>query len=534
MGAVIRQTTAKDAAAWLELLQRSLGGDYPERQVYDLAWIAKQLEPPEGHETWVVETQGRFQAAASLLQPSLPNRNPIANLGRELFRQESFPDGSAQALLNKIIQVSEERSQVVVARVFASDNARQALFEHAGFVCVGFQPFKHMLRTREGVLFYLRLVPSDVIARLPISESLSQVNELAATVLANLKLSAPMSVRDGVTGYPLQRELQFQEVTLEEYKQCRTQAQSFNPPIEISGGFNLGWGAMRVTAPSSLKAILARQEADTVAGLAYAVDERDRCVRMVEGFATDDLSMGSAFQRVVKLAQEKHNAVYIEADVLMTAPRLLKSTEQLGFVPVAYLPGFYRRGSAHVDVVKLVKLNMAYGLENAQLTTHAKTIADIIDRNFQDQKVGVAIINLLRGLPVFEGLGDGELRKIARLFTQKLYRPGDRIFSKGDSGSEAYIVMRGQVDIQLEDHVKPLASLGTGQIFGEQAFLDGAPRTAMAVAAQPSILLVIQRVAFNELVQREPHLGMVVMRNIALTLSNRLRRTTSGAPASKT
>jgi CRP-like cAMP-binding protein len=47
----------------------------------------------------------------------------------------------------------------------------------------------------------------------------------------------------------------------------------------------------------------------------------------------------------------------------------------------------------------------------------------------------------------------------------------------------------------------------------------------MAIATQPSILLVIQRSSFNELVQREPHLGMVVMRNIALELSNRLRKT---------
>jgi hypothetical protein len=527
MGAVIRQCTAQDAVPWAELFNVCMGDDYPERQVYDLGWVAERLSTPGGDETWAAEAQGRLVAAVSLLEPSLANRNPITNLGREIFRPESLKDGSAQGLLNKITQLSESRKQVVVARVFASDNARQALFEQSGFVCVGFQPFKHMLRTREGVLFYLRQVPASAMSRLPISESLSQVSELATTVLANLKVTAPLSVRDGVTGYPLQRELQYLDATLEEYKETRLKAESFNPPVEISGGFNLGWGAMRVSATSSVKALLAKVEDAVVAGLAFAVDDRDRCVRLVDGFATDDLSMGAAFQRVVKLAQEKHNAVYIEADLLMTAPRLLKCTEQLGFVPVAYLPGFYSKGAACVDVVKLVKLNMAYGLESAKLTTHAKTIADIVDRNFQDQKVGVAIINLLRGLPVFEGLGDGELRKIARLFTQKLFRPNDRIFSKGDSGSEAYIVMRGQVDIVLEEGGKPLASLGTGQIFGEQAFLDGAPRGALALASQPSILLVVQRTAFNELVQREPHLGMVVMRNIALTLSNRLRRSTT-------
>ena len=32
---------------------------------------------------------------------------------------------------------------------------------------------------------------------------------------------------------------------------------------------------------------------------------------------------------------------------------------------------------------------------------------EIIDRNFQDQKLGSAIINLLRPLSMFAGLGDG-------------------------------------------------------------------------------------------------------------------------------
>jgi hypothetical protein len=253
----------------------------------------------------------------------------------------------------------------------------------------------------------------------------------------------------------------------------------------------------------------------------------------VDSFSTDDLSMGALFHHAIKIAQEQLNAVYLEADILMTAPRLLKTAEQLGFVPVSYLPAFYFNADGHTDVVKVVKLNMAYSLENVDLSANARAIAQIVDQNFQDQKIGVAIINLLRGLPIFEGLGDGELRKIARLFTQKLYRPGEKIFNKGDSGNEAYVVMRGQVEIHLDEKSPPIGTVGNGQIFGELAFLDNSPRVASAIANQASILLVVHRIAFNDLVQREPHLGMVVMRNIALELSNRLRRTNIAAAAVK-
>jgi len=217
----------------------------------------------------------------------------------------------------------------------------------------------------------------------------------------------------------------------------------------------------------------------------------------------------------------------------MSAPRLLRTAEQLGFVPVAYLPAFYCNTDGHIDVVKVVKLNMAYSPEDGELTPNARAITQIVDQNFQDQKIGVAVIKLLRGLPLFQGLGEGELRKIARLCSQRLYHPGERIFAKDDAGDEAYLVMRGQVDIHLEEKSPPIATLGSGQIFGELTFLDNSPRAAYAVASQASILLVIQRSQFDDLVQREPDLGMVVMRNMALELSHRLRRTNAAAAAVK-
>jgi len=525
MDTVIRPATAQDALAWVDLLKASLGEEYPDRQVYEPAWAEQQLGPAGGVETWVAEAGGRLRAAISFLPPFLSNVNPIANMGRDLFHPDSYSDGSARALMTKMTQMCAERRVVMVVRVLASDNRRQALLEQLDFVCAGFQPFKHILRSREGVLFYVRMGATDMVTRCPLSESLPQVSELVAHVLSSLKLPQPMLVRDGATGYPISTEAQFQDVPYEDYREAHLAAQPMNPPVELSGGYNLGWGLLRCGPPAPPRAVMVRRGATVGGGLAYSVDEQDRCVRLCEGFATDDLSGGALVQRVTKLAQERFNAIYVEADVLVTAPRLLKSAEQLGFVPVAYLPGFFYKQPNYVDVVKLVKLNLAYGLENARLTAHAKSTADIVDRNFQDQKVGVAIVNLLHNLPIFDGLGDGELRKVARLFTQKLFRANERIFNRGDSGSEAYIVMRGQIEIRRDDQTKPIATFGNGQIFGEMAFLDDAPRTAMAVPTQPSILLVVQREAFNQLVQREPHLGMVVMRNIATELCRRLRTT---------
>ena len=532
MAIAIRQLNGNDAARWIELLKASVGEDYSDKQVYQQDWLALQLDPSTGHETWAAEVNGRLHSSVSFLQPASQIKNPVLNLGRHLFRPESFDDGSAAALEGRIIELAAERRQLMVSRVLASEPQLQELHEGLGYICAGFQPFKHLVRVRQGALFYVWLGSPDMVPRLPISESLSHVSELAVAVLSGLNIPNPLVVRDGVTGYPLQTELQMQEASYNDFALWRLHAQSASPPTEISSGYNLGLGLLRSGDPH-IRAILGKRRDDVVAGLAYLADEHDRCVRLVDCFSTDDLSMGTLFNHAVKIAQDPFNAAYVEADILMTAPRLLKCAEQLGFVPVAYLPAFHSNPDGHTDVVKVVKLNIAYSLESAELTPRARAIVQIVDQNFQDQKIGLAIISLLRGLPIFEGLGDGELRKVARLFQQRLYHPGEKIFAKDGSGNEAYVVMRGQVDIFLDENSLPITSVSSGQIFGELAFLDGSPRAACAVANQASILLVVQRSAFLDLVQHEPHLGMVVLRNIALELSNRLRRTNTAFIALK-
>jgi CRP/FNR family transcriptional regulator, cyclic AMP receptor protein len=532
MGSNIRLANAADANLWLDLAKAALGDQHPADGVLDLSWIASQLDPASGHETWVAEIDGTLAATVSFLSSEAEKTNPVANLGRMLFRPGSLSDGSAQALVQSVNQIADQRGEMVVTRIAATENFQQILFENAGYICVGYQPLKHLLQTRTGMLFYVRGAAAVLVTRLPISESLPHVAELAAAALENLQISNPLVVRDGACGYALQSDLKIHDATAEDYDLWRVQAQSSNPPPELSGRFNMGFGHLRLPQTQPARALLGQKDEKMVGGLTFIFDETDRCVRLTDAFCCDDISMGALFAHAVKVAQEQLGAVYVEADILVTAPRLLKTAEQLGFVPVAYLPAFFCRGGTYADVVKLVKLNLPYSLDTADFTAHATSAIRIIDRNFEDQKIGMAIINLLRALSMFGGLGDGELRKIARLFVQKLYRAGEFVFAKGDSSGEAYIVLRGKINIQLERDAAPIAQLSDGKIFGELAFLDGSPRNAFAAAAQPSILLVVQRSAFSDLARREPNLGMVVMRNIALDLAAKLRNVNATLTAS--
>jgi CRP-like cAMP-binding protein len=59
-------------------------------------------------------------------------------------------------------------------------------------------------------------------------------------------------------------------------------------------------------------------------------------------------------------------------------------------------------------------------------------------------------------------------------------------------------------------------------VFGEMALIDGSPRSATAVAREPTELAVIDERAFLYLVEKHPRFALDLMRGLA----RRLRRTT--------
>jgi CRP-like cAMP-binding protein len=60
-----------------------------------------------------------------------------------------------------------------------------------------------------------------------------------------------------------------------------------------------------------------------------------------------------------------------------------------------------------------------------------------------------------------------------------------------------------------------LATLQPGEVFGELSLLDGAPRSATAVALEPTETIVLQRDRFRHLMATEPTIRDAVMANMA-------------------
>ena len=105
--------------------------------------------------------------------------------------------------------------------------------------------------------------------------------------------------------------------------------------------------------------------------------------------------------------------------------------------------------------------------------------------------------------PLFHGIDDDELTRIAGTMARRRFRKGEVIFHAGDPGDSLHVVVEGRVKITRESSEGEEAIvviLQPGDAFGELVLLDGAPRSASATAMEPTETMTMPRSAFAELV----------------------------------
>ncbi len=127
---------------------------------------------------------------------------------------------------------------------------------------------------------------------------------------------------------------------------------------------------------------------------------------------------------------------------------------------------------------------------------------------------------------LFAGMNGESLAVIARTLRARRFRRGEVLFHEGDPGDALLVVVTGAVKIIVpsEDGGEAiLATLRRGDFLGELAVLDGAPRSAGAVALEPTEALALPRDQFLGLVASEPAIRDALL----ASLSHELRRLTT-------
>jgi CRP/FNR family cyclic AMP-dependent transcriptional regulator len=127
---------------------------------------------------------------------------------------------------------------------------------------------------------------------------------------------------------------------------------------------------------------------------------------------------------------------------------------------------------------------------------------------------------------LFAGMGEPSLQAIARTLRARRFRRGEVLFHEGDPGDALFVVASGAVKVVVpsEDGEEAiLATLRRGDFLGELALLDGAPRSASAIALEPTEALTLPREQFRALVAGEPAIRDALLAAVA----GELRRLTT-------
>lgn len=141
--------------------------------------------------------------------------------------------------------------------------------------------------------------------------------------------------------------------------------------------------------------------------------------------------------------------------------------------------------------------------------------------------LGAKVFDHLSENRLFEGIEPDLLKQIRKQVDVLEFKSGEVVFHEGDPGDSLYLVGEGSVKIskedrggreQILDYIKP------GNFFGEMALLEGKPRSAMATAAEPTLLGAVKEETFQHLLELAPsRLHMNFLRSI----SERLRSVNS-------
>lgn len=105
---------------------------------------------------------------------------------------------------------------------------------------------------------------------------------------------------------------------------------------------------------------------------------------------------------------------------------------------------------------------------------------------------------------------------------------GATLFNEGEIGTYMCLIIKGKVDIYKEDHsdhTKIVATISSGKTLGEMAIIDGEPRSATAIVAEPTTLAMLTKTNFQRIISENPDLANKILLKVARLLSQRLRHT---------
>jgi CRP/FNR family transcriptional regulator, cyclic AMP receptor protein len=138
------------------------------------------------------------------------------------------------------------------------------------------------------------------------------------------------------------------------------------------------------------------------------------------------------------------------------------------------------------------------------------------------------MLTLIPKCTLLENFSPAEVQLLAQFMAVYRAELGAEIIREGDGGDFMLMVLEGKVEVHKRDRWNTpqlLAAVDAGRTLGEMSMIDGQPRFATCLAAESTLIAVLDRENLARIIVEQPLLGAKILMELVLMLSQRLRAT---------
>ena len=124
-----------------------------------------------------------------------------------------------------------------------------------------------------------------------------------------------------------------------------------------------------------------------------------------------------------------------------------------------------------------------------------------------------APVDLLKQVPLFQGLDNRSLKRLAETFTDRSFVTGQELTIEGSGGVGFFVIESGEARVTVDGEER--RTLGAGDFFGEVALLDAGLRTATVTAASDGKMYGLTQWQFRPLVEENASIAWPLLQAMA-------------------
>lgn len=525
----IREAVEGDAPWIREIFQSTYGEDYAYPEFYEEPFLKKLIYSDdtlvlvaEDHDT------KRVVGTASVVLESGAYTDLVGEFGRLAVHPASWGEGIGGQLLQERIRRVEDRLHVgfMEARVSHPFSLTNGL--RHGFAPVGFLPLKLRFGDRrENTALLVQYFGEALELRRNHPRIIPEAYQLAGVAMDQVGIRRDFIVDENAPPYPHGGDYTIQELSAQGYSSLLRIERGRLRKREVFGPLRLHYGFFRLRAEHSN--YLIAWQGDHIAGaIGFTLDSCESIVRIFELICLEEQAVRFLLRELETRACSEYNMCYLEIDVSAHAPGMQRTLLELGFVPAAYVPALAFHRVERLDVLKMARLLIPCDIQPMTLVPPVESLAALILKSFQRQEMLPRIGELLDRIGLFVGLTEEQVQRLAGVCGHASFGAGERIFSQGEDCSEIYIVLDGEVEIRVAEGAEVVGAVTSGECLGEAAFLTSSAHSAAATARTEVRAAVLGKGDLTELVRQRPDIGVVLYRNLARGLAEKLRRADLG------